>query len=258
MNKINFLTFFLLITVTINGQQVVTDHANEGQLKTMVYEQWDDWQPNPNTNWLGIPKNFEGYIWWNWIYPSYYHGEDQRPFRLNGPFVANTASLTIQTGIDADIQDTTNAINNTNLATFINMSGGTFDVPYEMYFKKEFFKLTTVGVDYILKLSTSNKLAYTRLVASKVYADYMEELDIQTSRIATIHNSFVEKGARIIAYLDVKKRLGFSNEVLQNYIANYLPAMSLPDTKAILNSPQKPKPTDDALIIKNIMSTYKF
>lgn len=257
MKKIQLISFFSLVVINIYSQQVVTDHANEGQLKRMVYEQWDDWKPTPDT-WFGIPKNLEGWTWWRLIYPGYYHGEDRRPFRVNGPFAANTASLTVQTGIDAAIQDTTNAVNNTNLATFTNMSGGALDVPYEMYFKKEFSKLTSVSLNYILKLLASNKLAYTRLVASKVYSDYMENLDIQTSRIETIHNSFVEKGARILAYLDVKKQLGFSNEVLQNYVRNYLPAMSLPDTKAILNSPQKQKPTNDALIIKNIMSTYKF
>ena len=49
-----FLTgaMFLLFTYFLKAQTVlpVQDKANNGQLKRMVFNQWNDWQPTPNTN----------------------------------------------------------------------------------------------------------------------------------------------------------------------------------------------------------------
>ena len=59
------ITLMLLLPATLFAQAtVVEDRANVGQLKRMVYEQWDDWQPSPETNWLGFPVNLAGFIYW--------------------------------------------------------------------------------------------------------------------------------------------------------------------------------------------------
>ena len=57
---------FLLFTYFLKAQTVtpVQDKANNGQLKRMVFNQWNDWQPTPNTNWLGIPKDPIGWAYW--------------------------------------------------------------------------------------------------------------------------------------------------------------------------------------------------
>src|SRR3978361_1220665 len=120
----------------------------------MVYEQWDDWQPDPNTNWLGLPKNLEGWIWWNLVYPGYYKGEDQRPYRSDGPFVQNQVSLYLQKQDDLQIVDTSDAVKATNLATYANMSGGDLDVAYDLYFKGKFQTHTTVELDNMALLAS--------------------------------------------------------------------------------------------------------
>lgn len=257
--------FLFLITMAISmaycfGQQAVTDHANEGQLKRMVYDQWDDWQPDPNTNWLGLPKNFEGWIWWNWVYHDYYNGDDQRPYRSDGPFLQNQLSLTLQKQDDLNIVDTTNGVRATNLATFLNMSGDNLDTPYDLYFKSKFQKLTTIELENMTIIATKNPTAYSRLLYSKVYTDYMEKLDVLSSRIQTNHSAFVEKGERIITYLDIKKQLEFANKVIENYMVTYLNSTIAPDVHDLKTNAATANhyPSNDAQIVNNILRTFKY
>lgn len=241
------------------GQSIATDRAVAGQLKRMVYEQWNDWKPDPGTHFFGtIPNNIYGYVWWRWIYPSYYRGEDRRPYRTNGPFVQNIASLHLQNGDDAQIQDSAEAIKQTHIATLTNMSGGVLDTPYELYFKKKFKQLTTVELNYIDQLSTKNPVAYDRIIHSKVYQSYLETLDVQTSRIEANHQAFVEKGARIMAYLEIKKQLEWANKVIDNYMVTYIKSTLLPDIKSLPAKPSGHYHNNDAQIVADIMKTYQF
>jgi hypothetical protein len=225
----------------------------------MVHEQWDDWQPDPGTHFFGlIPNNVLGFFWWRIVNPGYYRGDDQRPYKADGPFVQNTASLSFQKNTDGTIADSSEAVSNTALATYTNMAGGVLDIPYQMYFKNQFKKLAVAGMEYVQDLSLKNPRAYARLIVSKVYADYVERLDIQTSRIITIHESFVEKGARVIAYMEIKKQMEFQNDVLGHYVKNYLSAMSIPDTPTIKAAGGKVHSKNDAEIVQHILSTFKF
>lgn len=262
MKSIFFTARIFLLTGIANTsycQTPATDPSNTGQLKRMVYDDWNDWQPDPGTHFFGIiPNNVLGFFWWRIVNPGYYRGDDKRPYKPDGPFVQNTASLSVQKGTEGNIADSNEAINNTALATYINMNGGAADIPYLVYFKKQFANLAAAGMDFVQDLSIKNPRAYSRLIISKVYADYVERLDIQTSRIKTIHEAFVEKGARVLAYLEIKKQMEFQNEVLGHYVKNYLSAMTIPDSREIKAAGGTIHSKNDAEIVKNILSTFKF
>lgn len=256
---IAWLTFGLL--TYSHAQTVATDHANAGQLKRMAFERWDDWSPDPSTNWIGWPNNLLGYMFWQWIYSNYYRGPDRRPYRVGGgPFETNLGSLGIQNIDEKRIADSTSAINKTNLATIANMTGGILDTPYDLFFKSKFQKLTTIEQNNISILATKNPKAYLKLIASKVFTDYMENLDIQSSRIEVTHNSFVDKGERILIYLDIKKQLEFSNRVLEHYINTYLNFTKLPEPNELppLSESSKKLFNNDAKIVKNILQNFKY
>src|SRR4051794_1081454 len=120
--KNTFLILFIFSSYTGIGQTPVKDNANNGQAKRMVSQQWDDWQPTPETGWFGIPKNLEGWFYWRVLHNGYYKGEDSRPYRPDGPFTQNYASLMLQEKDDAHIRDSVQKVMETNLATYVNMS----------------------------------------------------------------------------------------------------------------------------------------
>ena len=259
MKKIIF-TCLILISFTSEYAQVVKDNGNLGQYKRMVYDQWNYWEPDPGTNWLGLPSNFYGWFFWRILYSSYYHGEDRRPYRAGGPFLENQASLSLQKLDDIKIKDSINAINNTNLATLANMSGDALDTPYELFFKKKFQNLTTIEFTNLMLLSKQNPIAYSRLLTSKVYRDYIETLNIQSSRIETNHKAFIEKGERILTYLEIKKQLEFSNKVLEHYINTFISSaiLPLPTDLPPLSESKKHFNNNDAQIVDKILKTFQY
>lgn len=258
MFKNKILFFIGLLFIPFCAECQASDPGNEGQLKRMVFQQWDDFQPDPTTDWIGIPNNFEGWLFWNVLWNSYYHGPDRRPYRTDGPFVLNGVALADQNSTDSRISDTLAKVRDAAIATDINMQGGSLDIAYDMYFSKCFTRLTTVANNYIdNKLKVESPLAYSRLIVAKPYATYLEQLDILTSRISTIHKSYLDRGKRILVYLVIKKDLETANAVIGNFIQNYIGIMSLPDMKTISNV-HPAVPTDDGAIVTQIMSTFKF
>ena len=257
MKTVKIFLIFSIITINTKKTFAQTDPGNEGQLKRMVYDQWDDWKPDPGTHFFGtIPNNPIGFAWWRILYNKYYKGPDLRPYRTDGPFMRNTLSLKEQQDLDSKIQDTANKLKDMAISTDLNMEGGSLDVVYDAYYKHKFSILTTEWNDYIQNvLQVKSPLAYNRVISSKIYTSYLEELDVLTSRISAVHNSYEDKGKRILSYMDIKQQLEFNNSVLGNYINTYAKVLSSPDldtlhTATIYNN--------DAEIIKHIMSTYNF
>ena len=140
------------------------------------------------------------------------------------------------------------------------MSGGAFDVPYDLYFKDKFQKLTTVELENIAVLSVKNPVAYQRLIYSKVYKDYMEQLDVLSSRIEVNHDAFVEKGERILAYLEIKKQLEFQNKVMEHYMVTYLKSTTAPDISDLKSNTATAGryQSNDAQIVNNILKNFKY
>lgn len=249
-----FSTNFLFAqTVTI-----VQDKANNGQLKRMVFKQWDDWQPDPSTNWLGIPKDPIGWFYWRVLHHSYWKGEDQRPWKTGGQFQQNHIALLAQKDLDAKMVDTTNAMMQTNLATALSMSGGAADIPYQLYFKNKFEDLFKDVIDYFQALQTKYPASFNEMINSPNGKKYMEFLDVEKDRIETIHGLFVDRGSRMVSYFKILSELQPACEVIKNYVRSYMLLAAMPPPEKIQHSKEPGfDNSDDAKIVRELLNNWK-
>jgi hypothetical protein len=255
----SFLLFFISININAQTLTPVQDNANNGQLKRMVHIQWDDWQPTPAVNWLGIPKNLEGYIYWRILHRSYWKGEDSRPIRADGPYVENYASLFAQEMQDKNISDTTQAIMETNAATYLNMSGGSLDIPYNIFFKDKFNGIFNGIAEQLNIIQQRYPSVFNEMVITESFQNFLEYLDIVQDRIENIHQSFLDKGKRITTYLEILRELEYKKNVITKYISQFTFIATLPKQKEInAVGNQAIPPNNDAQIVQKILQTHKF
>lgn len=255
----SFLLFFFAEITDAQTLTPVQDKANNGQLKRMVYIQWDDWQPTPAVNWLGIPKNFAGYVYWRILHRSYWKGEDSRPIRADGPYVENYASLFAQEMQDKKISDATQAIMKTNTATYLNMSGGSLDIPYKLFFKDKFSSIFNDISEQLSIIQQHYPSVFNDMVVTENFQGFLEYLDITQDRIENIHQSFLDKGKRITTYLEILRELEYKKNTITKYISQYTFIATLPKQSEIntLGNGAIP-PNNDAEIVKKILQTHKF
>jgi hypothetical protein len=249
------------ISALLFAQAVTTvqDKANNGQLKRMVNIQWDDWQPTPDVNWLGIPKNFAGYVYWRILHRSYWKGEDQRPIRSDGPYIENYAALLAQENRDKKISDTTEAIMKTHAVTYLNMSGGSLDIAYNLFFKEKFNTIFNSIAEQLNIVELKYPASFNEMVVTENFKGFLEYLDITQNRIENINNAFLDKGKRITTYLEILRELEYKKNVITKYVSQYTLIGSLPkqsEINAIGN--HAIAPNNDAEIVKKILQTYKF
>jgi hypothetical protein len=263
MRKMKF--FLIIITVLLLPYfllaQTVTpvqDKANNGQLKRMVYSQWNDWQPTPNTNWLGIPKDPIGWAYWRVLHHDYWKGEDKRPWKTGGQFQQNYLSLLAQKDLDGKMVDTTNAMMETNLATALSMSGGVADLPYQLYFEKKFADLYDEITAYYQALQTKYPASFNQMINSANGKRYLEFLDVEKNRIETIHQLFVDRGSRMVSYFKILNVLQPACEEIKSYIRSYMLLAELPAPQKI-EQPKKPVISDspDAQIVRELLNNWK-
>lgn len=245
----------LLIAQTVTPVQ---DKANNGQLKRMVFNQWNDWQPTPNTNWLGLPKNPIGWFYWRVLHHDYWKGGDKRPWKTGGQFQQNYLSLLAQKELDAKIVDTTKAMMETNLATALSMSGGIADLPYQLYFEKKFAGLFQDVTNYYQALQTKYPASFNLMMNSSNGKKYIEFLDVEKNRIETIHGLFVDRGSRMISYFNILHSLEPAVEEIKNYLRSYILLAELPPPQKI-RQPEKSKISDaaDAEIVRELLKNWK-
>lgn len=249
----------LFFTHSIIAQSPVKDKANNGQAKRMVFEQWDDWQPTPETGFLGLPKNVEGWFYWRALHKGYYTGEDSRPYRANGPFIQNYASLTLQEKDDLHIRDSMQKVMETNVATYVSMSGGTGDVAWSMYFGKQFDNLTNEVPTRLISISAKYPVAASKMSTNKYYQQYLEYMDMEKDKLQTIHNSLVDRGERIVAYLEIQKEIQQHNTVMHHMINRYIQLTKLPNVDEVKEiRTKKPVETNDADIVRKILVNFNF
>ncbi len=250
----------LLLPHVLMSQTVTTvqDKANNGQLKRMVFNQWNDWQPTPNTNWLGLPKDPVGWVYWRILHHDYWSGEDQRPWKTGGQFQQNYVSLLTQKGLDGKMVDTTNAMMQTNLATALSMSGGVADEPYLLYFENKFASLYQDVTSYYEALQTRYPASFNEMINSANGKKYIEFLDVEKSRIETIHGLFVDRGSRMESYFTILNQLQPACEEIKNYIRSYMLLAELPPPKKI-QTPKKPLPTSagDQEIVRQLLKNWQ-
>ncbi len=254
------LLLALSLIVQCAGQVAIPiqDKANKGQLKRMAMQQWDDWQPTPETGFLGLPKDPRGWFFWWVLHRDYYRGEDSRPYRADGPFFRNYASLTIQELDDKAIRDSLQGVALASAATYASMSGGDADLTYSFYFRKQFDELFTEVPRRMAELQRVQPLAAAKMKENTYYRKYLEFADITRDRVAVVLGSFVDRGERMLAYLELAKELRRQNDVIVSMIAAMRRLTSLP-----ASLPKGTKGTtgihrSDPEIVRHILSTHKF
>jgi hypothetical protein len=251
----------LLGGVRVSAQftyDIVQDKPNNGQLKRMVFIKWDDWEPSTKTI-LGIPLNAKGFAFWKVLNNKYYTGEDRRPYRLDGgPFIKNYADLNVQERSDKKITDTTEKIRNTHAATYLNMSGGTADAAYNIYFKKKFGDIYSAFDEFLSGMQREYPIAYDACMKSAYFKTFQEYLDITKDRVKANHEAFVDKGVRLEAYINIYKELDEKYKVISRYMAGQVQLSRLPTQKQIKQSGEVPVFNKDKEIVKHILGSYKF
>ncbi len=237
---------------------IVQDKPNNGQLKRMVFIDWDDWEPSTKTI-LGIPLNAKGFLFWRILNKKYYEGEDRRPYRLNGgPFIKNYADLYLQETSDKKITDTTEKIRNTHAATYLNMSGGQADVAYSLFFKKKFNDIYKAVDEWLTGMQSESSKAFEACSNSPNFQRFMEYLEITKDRVEAIHDSFVDKGVRLEAYITIYKELSDKYNVMSHYMAAQVQLAKLPSQKELNAVGEVPVFNKDKHIVTHILTKYKF
>lgn len=242
------------------SQTTVQDKANKGQYQRMVYTRWDYWRPDPSTDFLGLPKDPEGWFYWRVLHHDYWAGEDQRPYKIGGQFDQNYSSLTTQEMDDEHIADSMEAVFNTNLVNYTNMQGGELDVPYQMYFKGVFDKLTTAITNQLPIMAEQTPAAFNDLTNNKYFQQYLNFLDEVKDRIEVMHSVLADRGERIVGYLEIKKELEKKNAVMNAMINSYInTAAKLPTTANVQKiNREKLIFNNDKEIVNHILSTFLF
>lgn len=203
------LLFSLFISLSVNAQtfRAVKDPGLNGQLKRMVDQQWNDWQPDPTWKFFGtIPRDPTGALMWGVLNRSYWKGEDKRSYKPGGEFQQNLSALLLEREASKRVSDSVAAVKNQELATLANMAGGAADQPYQLYFKQKFSALSeefTGSYNSVLKYSP---MAFQKMKQSAVYKNYQEKYDILLNRIEIIHTGLLEKGARTEAYFNILRQ----------------------------------------------------
>lgn len=245
-----------LISCRVAAQ--ATDPGVNGQLKRMVYKQWDDWQPTPDLHWYGLPKNYYGWLYWRVLNNGYYRGEDRRPMRPSGPFAQNAASLALQSADDQVIRDTSTAMMEQNVATYTSMSGGVADMPYSLYFKDKFDGIFSDIYGHFDKVRALYPGMYEKMMGMHHAQGYIEYLDIARSRIDALHGAFVDRGLRIEGYMDILKELQAKVMEIKSYLNAYAYLGALPTPAEIKAAAPPPPPKPDSEIAKEILQKHHF
>lgn len=252
-------TISMIYAANVSAQTIVQDKANTGQAKRMVFQKWDDWSPNPQTGFLGIPKNLMGFLYWRVLHNSYYNGGDKRPYRNGGPFTQNYASLTLQEKDDQHIRDSMQKVMETNLATYVSMSGGTADVAWNIYFSQHFQELFDEIETRMITVTSRYPAAASKITSNQHYNEYIEYIELTQDRVNSIHNSFIDRGDRIVTYLQISKELQHRNEVMNYMINDYIRITKLPTLDAVKEARKnKVIYSSDDQIVKQILVKFNF
>ena len=199
----------LMITTQATAQMLrpVRDPGLNGQIKRMVDQQWNDWQPDPTWKFFGtIPRDPTGALMWGVINRSYWKGEDKRPYKPGAEFQQNLSALLLERETSKRVADSVAAIKNQELATLSNMAGGAADQPYQLYFKQKFSALSEEFSEAYNNVYSYSPLTFHKMQQSAVYKNYQEKYDILMNRIEIIHSGFLEKGARAEAYFNILRQ----------------------------------------------------
>ncbi|MBS1666685.1 MAG: hypothetical protein JST58_04840 [Bacteroidetes bacterium] len=255
MKKIIITLLFSIDTYLLFAQTIAKDDTNNGQMKRMVYKKWDDWSGY---------NQLVALIYWDIIHEKYKNGGDLRPYKLGGQFEQNYASLTLQEENDHKIMDTANKTVETHVATYTSMAGGALDIPYSIYFKNKFHKLTTEVTDVVeQQIKTNAPVAYGLIQGSTDYENYLEFLVIENDRIQNIHHAYLDKGERIQSYIDIQTAIEAANKVIEKKITAIFALSKIPTIQEVQSSSATKSMANntkafDAASVNNILKNWNF
>ena len=242
-------------TYMLSAQTIAKDDTNNGQMKRMVFQKWDDWSGY---------NQLVALIYWDIIHEKYKNGGDLRPYKTGGQFEQNYASLTLQEQNDHKIMDTANKTMETHVATYTSMAGGALDIPYSIYFQNKFSKLTTEVTNVVeQQIKTNAPVAYSLIQSSTDYENYLEFLVVENDRIQSIHNAYLDKGERIQSYIDIQTAIEAANKAIEKKITAIYALSKIPtigqvqsssSTKSIGSNAQ----ISDAAAVNNILKNWNF
>jgi hypothetical protein len=248
------------------GFTPVRDPGVRGQMKRMVYQQWNDWKPDPrwHTVWyppFWVPRNVEGSVFWGVLHRRYWKGTDRRPYRKDGPFVQNYVSLIAQKQQDLKIEDSMKRVYNTYLKTYISMSGGEADIAWTIYFKKAFNREMKDITSKMNNLALRFPRAFNSYTTNSRFKEYTQYLEGIKQRVHIVHQLFVGRGERILDYLKILNDLESHNRIMNEHIADAIFKSKYPtpeEEKKYENMPPAPGAKSDKDIVIQIMSNWKF
>ena len=255
MKKIIAVCCLAVASSSPYAQTVAKDDTNNGQMKRMVYKKWDDWSGY---------NELVALIYWDIVHEKYKNGGDFRPYKTGGQFEQNYASLTLQEQDDHKIMDTANKTMETHVATYTSMAGGSLDIPYSLYFKNKFSRITTEVTSVVeQQIKTNAPVAYSLIQSSTDYENYLEFLVVENDRIQSIHNAYLDKGERIQSYIDIQTAIEAANKAIEKKITAIFALSKIPtigqvqssfSTKSIGSNAQ----ISDAAAVNNILKNWNF
>lgn len=240
-----FIAFFL---ITLNGfaQRRVYDERNTYQRERMVFVRWNKFKPD------GLIS--QAY----WLLHPGYKKKDKRPLGPVGPYLQHEGLLQAQDNQDEQYRLYTDTIANNHLVEDVNSEGGVLDVPYSFYYEGEFKKLQQAK-DNVLLNQPPDVLTY--LLKNKLLDWYNTERAVLDDRINNIHNSYMDRGARILAYQRIQAdytKLTDSFTKVVMLAKNTVHAPVKPDSYKTDPLPKNKLAKTDAMIADEILRYFKF
>jgi hypothetical protein len=223
LTRLPILSIALTLTALAGSSQTVTyiqDKGAIGQLKRMTADQWNDWQPDPGTDFFGFPDNVYGWAFWDIANNSYYHGADLRPLKADGPYTQNILATVLQVPQDNNTATYTDSILSVNLKEAANMEGGDLDIIYSLYYSDVFSDFDKAYSKMWNQCSASTQ----DYLNSKGYtAGYQARRAVYREQADGVHAAYMQRGSRWLAYMKIEKEW-------DTYLKAYLKTMQMMNT----------------------------
>lgn len=244
------------------SQQIINDKANAAQMDRMVFYRWDNWQPTPDWHKVfGVPvwpKNPLGAAYWGVLHRRYWKGNDLRPYKAGGPGQLHLGSLASQVPFDERIADSLKVVMTNHLTEYASKAGGMLDIPYTTYFKEVFSDLEEHFISQANKLSLKTPKGYMAFIASDFYRGYQVFLETTKSDIKAVNESYSDRGKKINAYLEIKRKWERINKHGDEVIGRFASVTKNKENLKGIIIPKVEMGKSDAELVKEILRKHRF
>ena len=193
------ITSVLFYPIYINAQAVlnINDEHIFNQQERMVFKQWDKSKFTPSEGFLGL--NYQYWITWA-LHPNY-PDTDRRPLSTNGPQTLRLAMALAMLESTTHYKHHSDTISTISVSQIINYSPevSTIDPLWNIYYKGEFGDLAQNN-QIINPMENLDVEIKRKLIENGVLQWYMEEYDSLRQRLHSAHNTYLDRGSRIMSY----------------------------------------------------------